>query len=241
MTRILLVVQDKGGVGKSLTTRALAEAVPEAPVIEVDASQRLIELKERVTFFPMRADRTAIDLSGGKAARAEFDGVITAIQKATKPTVIDVGANTSASLMSVLGSLSDAFAAMEIELGVVVLVTAEPGALAEAPRMMMLAKPLQATRFLIENRLHGEVDPKSIEKIADGATVTTLAEHAMEDRAVAVLQAGGLASIPKLDIAKLIDRHGLALGSRVHGDLKRLRADAMVAVLPAAEWLVGQP
>ncbi|RDJ20276.1 hypothetical protein DWF00_19955 [Bosea caraganae] len=239
MTRILLVVQDKGGVGKSLTTRALAEAVPEAPVIEVDASQRLIELKERVTFFPMRADRAAIDLSGGKAARAEFDGVITAMQKATTPTIIDVGANTSASLMSVLGSLSAALTSLKIQLGVVVLVTAEPGALAEAPRLMMLAKPLTATRFLIENRLHGEVDAKSIAKIADGATVTTLAEHAMEDHAVAVLQAGGLASIPKLDIAKLIDRHGVALGSRVYADLTRLRADTMEAVLPAAKWLVG--
>lgn len=239
MTRILLVVQDKGGVGKSLTTRALAEAVPDAPVIEVDASQRLIELKERVTFFPMRADRAAIDLSGGKAARAEFDGVITAMQRATKPTIIDVGANTSASLMSVLGSLSAALTALKIQLGVVVLVTAEPGALAEAPRLMMLAKPLAATRFLIENRLHGEVEPKSLAKIADGATVTILAEHAMEDHAVAVLQAGGLASIPKLDIAKLIDRHGVALGSRVHADLTRLRADTMEAVLPAAKWLIG--
>jgi hypothetical protein len=239
MTRILLVVQDKGGVGKSLTTRALAEAVPDAPVIEVDANQRLIELKERVSFFPMRAGRAAIDQSGGKAARAEFDGVITAMQKATKPTIIDVGANTSASLMSVLGSLSAALTSLKIQLGVVVLVTAEPGALAEAPRLMMLAKPLAAARFLIENRLHGEVEPKSLAKIADGATVTTLAEHAMEDHAVAVLQAGGLASIPKLDIAKLIDRHGVALGSRVHADLTRLRADTMEAVLPAAKWLVG--
>lgn len=239
MTRILLVVQDKGGVGKSLVSRALAEAVPDAPVIEVDASQRLIELQDRVTFFPMRADRAAIDQSGGKAARAEFDGVITTMQKATKPTIIDVGANTSASLLSVLSPLSDALTAMKIELGVVVLVTAEPGALAEAPRLMLLAKPLAAARFLIENRLHGEVDAKAIAKIADGANVTMLAEHVMEEQAVAVLQAGGLASIPKLDVAKLIDRHGLALGSRVHGDLKRLRADAMVAVLPAAEWLVG--
>ncbi len=239
MPRILLVVQDKGGVGKSLATRALAEAVPEAPVIEVDASRRLIELDDRVTFFPMRADRAAIDLSGGKAARAEFDGVITAIQKATMPTIIDVGANTSTSLLSVLSQLSDALTAMKIELGGLVLVTAEPGALAEAPKLMQLAKPLAAARFLVENRLHGEVEAKAIAKIADGATVTMLDHHAMEDQAVAMLQAGGLAKIPELDIAKLIDRYGLALGSRVHGDLKRLRADAMTAVLPAAEWLVG--
>lgn len=239
MPRILLVVQDKGGVGKSLATRALAEAVFEAPVIEVDASRRLLELEKRVTFFPMRADRAAIDLSGGKAARAEFDGVITAMQKATMPTIVDVGANTSTSLLSVLNQLTNALVAMKIEIGVLVLVTAEPGALAEAPRLMQLAKPLAAARFLIENRLHGEVEAKAIAKIADGATVTTLDHHSMEDQAVAVLQAGGLARIPDLDITKLIDRHGLALGSRVHGDLKRLRADAMAAVLPAAEWLVG--
>ena len=121
MPRILLVVQDKGGVGKSLATRALAEAVFEAPVIEVDASRRLLELEKRVTFFPMRADRAAIDLSGGKAARAEFDGVITAMQKATMPTIVDVGANTSTSLLSVLNQLTNALVAMKIEIGVLVL------------------------------------------------------------------------------------------------------------------------
>ncbi len=45
MARILLVTQEKGGVGKSLISRALAEAVPEAPVIEVAGKLGEIELR----------------------------------------------------------------------------------------------------------------------------------------------------------------------------------------------------
>lgn len=239
MPRILLVVQDKGGVGKSITARALAEAVPDAPLIEVDASQRLLELKDRVTFFPMRADRAAIEKTGGRAARAEFDLVVTAMTGATLPTIVDVGANTSASLLALLADLAPDLKEAGVEIGVLVLVTAEPGALAEAPRLMKLAEPFAAGRFVLENRLRGEVDPKTLAKLGTGATVTTLAEQVMEEKAVEILQAGGLSSIPQLDAAKLNQRHGLGLGSRIRRDLVRFRAEAMEAVKPAAEWLVG--
>lgn len=238
MARILLVTQEKGGVGKSLISRALAEAVPEAPVIEVDASRRLVELEGRAAFFPMRADRAAIEKSGGRAARAEFDGLITAMTQASLPTIVDVGANTSASLLALLADLAPDLNEARVEIGIVVIATAEAGALAEAPRLMQIAKPFASARFLIENRVRGEVDGKVLGKIADGATLTALAEHVMEEQAVALYQAGGLASIPKLDAGKLNDRHGLALGSRIRRDLARFRLEAMEAVRPAAEWLV---
>ncbi|MFC5420157.1 hypothetical protein ACFPOB_11365 [Bosea eneae] len=238
MARILLVTQEKGGVGKSLISRALAEAVPEAPVIEVDASRRLIELEGRAAFFPMRADRAAIEKSGGRAARAEFDGLISAMTQASLPTIVDVGANTSASLLALLADLAPDLKEAKVEIGIVVIATAEAGALAEAPRLMQIAKPFASARFLIENRVRGEVDGKVLAKIADGATLTALAEHVMEEQAVALYQAGGLASIPKLDAGKLNDRHGLALGSRIRRDLARFRLEAMEAVRPAAEWLV---
>lgn len=239
MSRILLVVQDKGGVGKSIVARALAEAIPDAPLIEVDASQRLLELKDRVQFFPMRADRAAIERTGGRAARAEFDPVINAMTAANLPTIADIGANTSASFLTLLADLAPDLKESGVAIGVLVLVTAEPGALAEAPRLLKLAEPFSATRFVVENRLRGEVDAKTLAKLGTGATVTMLAEQVMEDKAVEILQAGGLASIPQLDAAKLNERHGLALGSRIRRDLTRFRAEAMAAVKPAAEWLVG--
>lgn len=239
MPRILLVVQDKGGVGKSVIARALAEAIPEAPLIEVDAAQRLLELKDRVQFFPMRADRAAIERTGGRAARAEFDPVIAAMTSANLPTIVDVGANTSASLLAVLADLAPDLEEAGVEIAVLVLVTAEPGALAEAPRLMKLAEPVASSRFVIENRLRGEVDAKALAKFGTGATVTMLAEQVMEEKAVEILQAGGLASIPQLDAAKLNERHGLALSARIRRDLTRFRAEAMMAVKPAAEWLVG--
>src|SRR5664280_2674335 len=117
MTKVLLITQDKGGVGKSLATRGLAEVVPGAPVIEVDASPRLIELGKRAKFFKTRADREDIESTGGAASRSEFDPIIDAIASATLPTVVDIGANTGVALLTVIGDVAEDFAAAGIEFG----------------------------------------------------------------------------------------------------------------------------
>src|ERR1035437_7623914 len=111
MTKVLLITQDKGGVGKSLATRGLAEVVPGAPVIEVDASPRLLELGKRAKFFKTRADREDIESTGGAASRSEFDPVIDAIASATLPSIVDIGANTCVSLLTVIADLAEDFAA----------------------------------------------------------------------------------------------------------------------------------
>jgi hypothetical protein len=159
--------------------------------------------------------------------------------QASLPTIVDVGANTSGSLLALLGDLAPDLREAGVELGVLVLVTAEPGALAEAPKLMALAKPWAAARFLVENRLRGEVEPKQLARMADKAVVTVLPEQNMEPEAVELLGAGGLASVPQLDAGKLNARHGLALGARIRRDLTRFRLEAMQAVEPAATWLVG--
>jgi hypothetical protein len=41
VTRILLVAQETGGVGKSMPARGIAEAIPDAPIIE--STQRVRE------------------------------------------------------------------------------------------------------------------------------------------------------------------------------------------------------
>jgi hypothetical protein len=240
MTRVLGIVQDKGGVGKTVICRGLAEVVPGAPVIEIDSSPRLLELGKRVTFFQTRADREAIELSGGGASRAEFDQVIDAIASATLPTVIDVGANTGVSLLTVIAGLREDFAAAGIEFGVLAVTTAEPGALAEVPKLLSVAAQWAAARFVIENRVQGEVDPKMLLKIAAGATVTCLMNQVMDEKAAAILQAGGLASVAKLDAKALNDKFGVAQGSRIRRDLTRVRLEVMQAVRPAAEWLVAK-
>ena len=84
MTKVLLVSQDKGGTGKTLISRGLAEIVPGAPVFEIDSSPRMIELGKRVQFFPMRSNRDEIERSGGAVSRSEFDPVINAIALQTK-------------------------------------------------------------------------------------------------------------------------------------------------------------
>lgn len=246
MTRILLVGQDKGGSGKSTAVRALAEAIPNIDIVEIDSAQRLIEFdagkpkseKHQVSFFPTRAGRLEIEKSGGKAARAEFDGVVNALGAAKSATVVDVGANTSASLFTLLAELAPQLKSANIELGVLIVVTAEPGALSEAPKLVKLAKPWADALFLLENRKSGVVDAKLLATIADGSTVTAFDEQTMEAKAVEILQDRGLRDIPNIDPATLTKLHGLALGARIRRDLSRFRAEAMEAVKPAAMWLV---
>jgi len=240
MTHVLLVGQEKGGVGKTLISRGLAEVVPGAPLFEIDSSPRMIELGKRVRFFQMRADRDAIERTGGAASRAEFDPVIDAIASATLPTIVDVGANTSAALLAVIAGLSEDFAAAGIEFGVLAVATAEPGALAEVPKLLSIAAPWAAARFVIENRVQGEIDPKMLLKIASGATVTCLMNQVMDEKAASILQAGGLASITKLDAKALHTKFGIAQGSRIRRDLTRVRLEVMQSVRLAAEWLIAK-
>jgi hypothetical protein len=101
MTKVLLVAQDKGGTGKTLICRGLCEILTGAPVFEIDSSPRMIELGKRVKFFQMRADRDEIERTGGAVSRSEFDQVINSIASATLPTIVDIGANTGASLLTV--------------------------------------------------------------------------------------------------------------------------------------------
>jgi hypothetical protein len=239
MTKVMLIVQDKGGVGKTLAARGLAEVVPAAPLIEVDSSQRMLELAKRVKFFQTRADREAIERTGGAAARAEFDPVIDAIAAATLPTVVDIGANTGASLLPMIAGLAEDFAAAGIEFGVLVVTTAEPGALAWVPKLLSIAEPFAATRFVIENRVAGEIDRKMLQKISAGATVACLMNQVMDEQAAAILQAGGLASIAKLDAKALHAKFGIARGSRIRRDLTRVRLDVMQSMRLVAEWLVA--
>lgn len=238
MPRILLVAQEKGGVGKTVFARALAEAVDGAPIIEIDASHRMLELGDRVKFFKMRADREAIERTGGKAARAEFDAVIEALASAKVSTIVDVGANTSTTFFQVLSEVAPQLNS-GAEFGVAIVVTNEPGALAEAPKLLSLAKPWSMKRFLIENRLHGAIDPSWLKKAGDGATVTSFEQQTLEEGADEYLQAGGLAGIGKLDPEKLRQSHGIGSALRIRKDLERFRLEAMQAVRPAAEWLVG--
>jgi hypothetical protein len=157
-----------------LISRGLAEVIPAAPLIEVDSNQRMIELTKRVRFFQTRADREEIERTGGAAARAEFDPVINAIASATLPTVIDIGANTAASLLPVIADCASDFAGAGIEFGVLVVVTAEPGALAWVPKLLAIAEPFAAIRFVVENRVEGEIDTMMLQKISAGATVSGL-------------------------------------------------------------------
>lgn len=169
MTKVLLVSQDKGGTGKTLICRGLCEILPGAPVFEIDSSPRMIELGKRVKFFPMRSDRDEIERTGGAVSRSEFDPVINAIASSTLPTVVDIGANTGASLLGVIAGLTDDFTAAGVEFGLLVVTTAEPGAVAEVPKLFAIAAPWATARFLIDNRVHGEIDPKILLKIASGA------------------------------------------------------------------------
>ena len=241
MPRILLVAQDKGGSGKTVLVRALAECLPSAHLIEIEANRRLVELEDRVSFFPVRAERGEINRTGGAAARAEFDGPLNAIAAAQGPVIVDVGANTAGSLLPLIGEAQARYARRGVEFGLLVVLTSEPGALANAPVLLDLAKPFTAARFAVENQIEGPVDAKALKAFKD-VTVTRLEKLSLDERANDLLQKGGLRFIGEdLTAAEdsLTDRFGFAEAGRIVEDLTRFRAKAMQAAGPAARWLEG--
>jgi hypothetical protein len=240
MTKILIVAQEKGGSGKSIVARAGAEAVPEALVFEVDVDHRLIELKSRVQHFPIRASREEIERTGGRAARAEFDAFIDAVVATRVPAIADIGANASAVLLTTIGDVANELREAGVEFGIMIVATAEPGALAAVPKLSAIAAPWAAAVFLVDNQLHGPISPEHLALIAGGATVTSLEHHHMETGAEEILHAGGFASVPALDGARLAEKYGLMRGLRIQRDLTRFRLSAMRAIEPAARWLVSK-
>jgi hypothetical protein len=75
--------------------------------------------------------------------------------------------------------------------------------------------------------------------MTEGVTVSSFEQQSLEEGADEYLQAGGLSTIAKLDLAKLREKHGIGPALRIHRDLEKFRLEAMLAVKPVAEWLVG--
>ena len=247
MPRVLLVAQETGGIGKSTVTRGLAEAVPDAPILEIESVPRLTEFKAGkadepggVRHFPMRATREAIEASGGKAARAELDDVINALHEVAAPTLVDIGANTSASLLGVLKDEALALREAGIALGLVVVVAAEAGSLADAGKLLQAARDWSGARFVVANGVRGAIDPAILERVAGGATVTHLRAFELEDETRAVLAAGQLRGVGRLDRASLVKQTSPAQAGRILRDLTAFRLAVMEAVKPAALWLVEE-
>ena len=242
MPRILLVAQDKGGSGKTVLVRALAECLPTARLIEIEAGRRLVELDDRLSFFPVRAERGEIDRTGGQAARAEFDGVLNAMVAAEGPVIVDVGANTAGSLLPLIREAGGRYGRRGITFALLVVVTSEPGALANAPMLLDLAASFAAARFAVENQVEGPVDPAALKALGKGVTLTRLERLSLDARANELLQKGGLRFIGE-DLAgaedNLITQFGFAEAGRIVEDLTRFRAKAMAATAPAAAWLEG--
>ncbi|MGJ3263411.1 MAG: hypothetical protein ACFE0R_09260 [Salinarimonas sp.] len=240
MPRLIIVAQDKGGSGKSLMSRALAEAVPDAPIIEIESEHRLMELGSvRVTHCPMRASHEDIQRSGGRASRSEFDLAIDAMAAATLPTIVDVGANTAKYLFPVLAGLTDDLTEADITIGVLFVVTSEAPAIANIASLAPPAKRFAAAQFLVENRFHKPVDREELAGLVGKAKLSVLERVDLVEEAVAIYAAGGLACVPQLDGSALKAEHGFMKGARVRSDLTELRLKAMQAVEPAATWLVS--
>jgi hypothetical protein len=90
----------------------------------------------------------------------------------------------------------EALAGSTIELGLLVVVTADASSLSEGAKLLAGAKPWACARFVVDNRLRGNPDPAVVKRLAGDATITTLAKREFEPRTLRFLQAMGLVAIP---------------------------------------------
>ena len=242
MLRRIVVTQDKGGGSKSTLVRALAEFDPKGWVLEIEAHRRLLELGPRVEHCPVRASYSDIQNTGGKAARAEFDGPIDALFDQSRPKLIfDLGANAGASFFATLSDYAAAIRNGGIEIAVVVPVTAHPGAQASAATLLAAAPEFAKRSFVVLNGMDGPVDDTALRAIEPTPMFSHFAKQELEPEALTLLVGGGLATVGNLTDLKvqrrLTEKFGHGLGLRIARDLLRFRADAMESVRMAAEWL----
>ena len=234
-----VVGQEKGGVGKTTGVQAMADAVPHAAVFELETSHRLLALGDRVTHFPARVDHQEVERTGGLAQREAFDALINAIATSPSSVIVDIGANTSTAAFQAIGEVAPMLTELGLQIGVVIVATADPAAIAAAGQLMEIIRPWAVQRFLLENQLYGPIPHRQLREIGDGTTITTLAHHALDPEAQSIVNAGGFSSIPLLDPSVLNQKFGLMRGLRIRRDLHKFRLAAMRAIEPAAVWLVS--
>ncbi len=244
--RLLFVVQETGGVGKSTVARALAEAVENAPVYEIESSLRLLELGERVHHFPIRADTAELMQTGGEAAMVEFNPAINALVRETRPAVVDIGANGAAPFLAAVGRAAGLFARRGRQLGVLVVASAPESAYDSLETLTAMAAPWAARQFVVANEYRDTVDLARVRQIAPAASVSLLPRFSFAAGVRPVVDPLGLALIPQLDeealAEQLRDRRGepdYALAATTVGVLAEFRLEAMRSVREAAEWLIG--
>jgi hypothetical protein len=246
MSRILLVAQEAGGVGKSTAARALAEAVPDAPIYEIEAMRRLVELGDRVEHFPIRAKPSDVRETGGEAALSEYDEVINGLISDKRPAIVDVGANGAEAVLTSFGRMRSTFARRGRQVGVVIVVAADESAYASAEKLLALSKPWASAQFVVANEHRGAIDRTRIDGFAQGAVVTQLASFNIPKAVRPLVEPLGFALIGQLDEEKLAgqlaDRKGNAnymLAANVTDIVAGFRLGAMTAVRPAAEWMIA--
>jgi len=129
-----------------------------------------------------------------------------------------------------------------LRFAVLVVATAEPGAMANVPILLGLARQFAAALFVIENRVENSVDPKLLKALGEDVVVSALEKLTLDEHANALLQMGGLRFIAD-ELARaednLIARFGFAEAGRIVADLTAFRVGVMAAAAPAARWLEG--
>lgn len=174
-----LVAQEAGGVGKSTAARGLAEAVPDAPIFEIESMRRLVELGDRVEHFLIRAKPSDVRETGGEAALSEYDEVINGLIADKRPAIVDVGANGAEAVLTSFGLMAATFARRGRQVGVLVVVAADESAYSSAEKLLALSKPWASAQFVVANEHRGGIDRSRIDDFAKGATVTQLASFSI--------------------------------------------------------------
>ncbi len=173
------------------------------------------------------------------AAREELDPLINALYEIENPTILDLGANLSSTVFGIMPGIIEDLRDAGIDVGVVIVAAAEAGALADASKLLHAAKGWASERFVIANEVRGAIDPDLLKKAVGTAKISTLRQFVFDDASRGVLGSKALRGVSNLDKSALVEEYKPALANRITKDLTAFRLAVMMAVKPAAEFLIG--
>jgi len=242
----IIVMNDKGGVGKSLVTAGIcvAAAMQDLDLLGVEAeAEPRLALRYPGMFDHIHiTDVASVMARDANASLAQFDPLFDHLEKGGR--IIDLGANVAERMFTVFeGSDADTFVGDGSTCAIVVVTTSDTNSVKSAVKNATTAKRVMpaAKGFVVLNEFEGKIPDTSLlakEMRQNGFEVIRLPVCSVESwNIVKDLPLTELAAISAADLQKF----GLSRGTanRDARDIKAFIADLARVAKPVVDWAKG--